>query len=89
MLAAQLIKLPDERKQHYAKDLGPMRIFLWICAANLAMGISYIPAAHFFGASNIENIIEWNFAFLMHINFGVLSLVWRRQNLKLHLELPA
>lgn len=59
-----------------------------ICVSMLVMGVVYIPAANLFKAHNVENIIEWNFAFLMHINFGLVSILQRRQNLRLHLTHP-
>jgi len=71
--------------------LFPKRIvalFLWICVSMLIMGIVYIPAAHAFRDANTENIIEWNFAFLLHINFALVSLLWTRQKLTLHLKTP-
>ncbi len=63
-------------------------LFLWICVSMLIMGLVYIPAAHAFRAFNVENIIEWNFALLMHINFALVSLLWSRQPLTLHLKTP-
>lgn len=74
MLAAQLQKL---RPQPIAKGM------LWISTVMLIMGIIYIPAAHAFSAANVENIIEWNFALLMHVNFGLVSILWRRDALHL------
>ena len=74
------------------KDLPPalpaplLYVILTICVSMLVMGIVYIPAAHAFQASNIENIIEWNFATLMQINFGLFSIFWRRQNITLSLD---
>lgn len=65
-----------------------VRIFLWICVSMLIMGLVYIPAAHAFRAFKVENIIEWNFAFLLHINFALVSLLWSRQHLTLHLNTP-
>jgi hypothetical protein len=65
-----------------------LTLFLWICVSMLIMGIVYIPAAHAFRAFNVENIIEWNFAFLLHINFALVSLLWTRQHLTLTLLTP-
>ncbi|MEX2606332.1 MAG: hypothetical protein WD708_03220 [Kiritimatiellia bacterium] len=59
---------------------------LCISILMLIMGIVYIPAANLFKAHNVENIIEWNFAFLMHVNYALVWILWRRQGLRLRLE---
>lgn len=85
LLAARL----HELNRHSA--LFPKRhimLFLLICVSMLIMGLVYIPAAHAFHAVNTENIIEWNFAFLLHINFALVSLLWSRQKLTLQLKTP-
>ena len=61
--------------------------FLCISVVMLIMGIVYIPAANLFKAHNVENIIEWNFAFLMHVNYALVWILWRRQDLRLHLDM--
>ncbi|MCC5849290.1 MAG: hypothetical protein JJU29_14485 [Verrucomicrobia bacterium] len=86
---AQLIvavSLSEQRKRLPA-FFGTMilPLFLFISVSMLILGIVYIPAANFFTAHNVENIIEWNFAFLMHINFALVWILWRRQGLRLSL----
>lgn len=65
---------------------GLIRLLVTICVSMLIMGVVYIPAANLFRAHNVENIVEWNFAFLMHINFALVSILQRRQDLRLHLS---
>jgi len=68
---------------HLLRPSGPGRILLGICVLMLIMGIAYVPAANFIQAVKMENVIEWNFAFLMHIAFGLVSMLWRRDGLRL------
>ena len=84
MLAVRLTQARDRLPASFGSWLLP--IFLCITVSMLVMGIVYIPAADYFQAHNVENIIEWNFAFLMHINFALVWIFWRRQDLRLNLE---
>ena len=86
-LAARLYEV-NQRTESPPFPKALITLFLWICVSMLIMGLVYIPAAHAFRAFNVENIIEWNFALLMHINFALVSLLWSRQHLTLHLKTP-
>lgn len=79
-LNAERKRLPD----FFGTKILPL--FLLMTVSMLIMGIVYIPAANLFRAHNVENIIEWNFAFLMHINFALVWILWRRQGLRLSFE---
>lgn len=50
--------------------LGISRLKLILCLVLLAMGLVSIPISHFVAdKGNIENVIEWNFALLLHAYF--------------------
>lgn len=55
-------------------------------AAMLVIGLVNIPAANFFDADPLENVVEWNFALLMHGYFGLTALAWRRGGLRIALQ---
>ena len=84
MMAVRLTEARPKLPASFGTRILP--IFLWITVSMLIMGIVYIPAADLFQAHNVENIIEWNFAFLMHINFALIWIFWRRQDLRLTLQ---
>jgi hypothetical protein len=55
------------------------------CILMLGIGIAYIPVAELLDASWLENVFEWNYAFLLHIHFGLISILWRRQALRVQI----
>jgi hypothetical protein len=52
------------------------------CMFMLAIGIAYLPVSELLDASWLENVFEWNYALLLHIHFGLVSILWRRAGLR-------
>lgn len=69
---------------HRSADFPPAVVHLLLadCILMLVIGIAYIPVAELLDASWLENVFEWNFAFLLHIHFGLIAILWRRQSLR-------
>jgi hypothetical protein len=81
LLAARLHKLPVAAKARLGRGvIGPK---IAIGATMLALGLVNIPAANFFEAFRIENVIEWNFALLMHGYFVLTAIAWRRMDYRI------
>ena len=81
LLAARLHKLPGAAKARLGRGVvGPKIAFT---AAMLALGLVNIPAANFFAVFRIENVIEWNFALLMHGYFALTAIAWHRADYRI------
>jgi hypothetical protein len=59
---------------------GVIRAKVAFGAVMLGLGLLNIPAANFFPELQVDNIIAWNFALLMHGYFGLTALAWRRSS---------
>jgi hypothetical protein len=81
LTAARLHRLAGPARE----AAGPLaaRLMLGFVAAMLVLGLVNIPAANFFEADRVENVVEWNFALLMHGWFGLSILPWRRAGLRI------
>jgi hypothetical protein len=74
------------RNLHPAKFPAPVMISLLVIGVlMLAIGICYLPVSELLDASWLENVFEWNFALLLHIHFGLVSILWRRGDLRVGL----
>lgn len=83
LLSAQLQRLPG-----HLPDVGRRlpAVKVGFGAAMLVIGLVNIPAANFFDADPVENVVEWNFALLMHGYFGLTALAWYRGGLIVALQ---
>jgi hypothetical protein len=76
LLASRLHRLPVPLKLQLGRGvIGPK---LACGAGMLVLGLLNIPAEHWFGAWKVENVVEWNFALIMHGFFLLTALAWWR-----------
>jgi hypothetical protein len=76
VLASRLQRLAGPSRA--AVGEGVIRAKVAFGAVMLGLGLLNIPAANFFPELQVDNIIAWNFALLMHGYFGLTALAWRR-----------
>ncbi|MFU8896563.1 MAG: hypothetical protein ACNA8J_09265 [Gammaproteobacteria bacterium] len=81
VLAARLQRLPAAGRARVAG--GVINAKVTFGALMLLLGLANIPAANFFPALQVDNIIAWNFALLMHGYFGLTALAWQRTDFRL------
>lgn len=81
VLADRLHRLPARIKA----EIGPGIIGAKIAFGMLMLmlGLANIPAANFFPQLQVDNIIAWNFALLMHGYFGLTAIAWWRSDYRL------
>lgn len=87
VLAARLARLPADTKLRIGS--GVLRAKVGFGAIMLLLGLANIPAANFFPHLQVDNIIAWNFALLMHGYFGLTALAWRRAGVELRVSFAA
>lgn len=59
----------------------PAKVMLGVSAALLLIGIGSIPVTNFVADKDqIENVIEWNFALLLQLNFILAWRAWKAAN---------
>jgi hypothetical protein len=49
----------------------------------LGLGLLNIPAANFFPELQVDNLIAWHFALLMHGYFGLTAIAWWRADYRI------
>jgi len=76
MLAARLQRLPARYKAEVGRGVIGAKVAFG--AAMLGLGLLNIPAANFYPHLQLDNVIAWNFALLMHGYFGLTAIAWRR-----------
>ena len=76
VLASRLYRLPMEAKARVGRGIIGTKIGFG--TAMLLLGLANIPAANFFPELQLDNVIAWHFALLMHGYFGLTALAWRR-----------
>jgi hypothetical protein len=76
ILAARLDRLPAATKARVGR--GVIRAKAGFGVVMLALGVVNIPAANYFEVWEVQNVIAWHFALLMHGYFGLTALAWRR-----------
>jgi hypothetical protein len=81
MLAARLHRLPGGMKAEAGRAVIGAKITFG--ALMLGLGLANIPAANFFPELQLDNIIAWHFALLMHGYFGLTALSWQRSNFRM------
>ena len=84
VLAARLQRLAGAARE--AVGEGVIRAKVAFGAVMLGLGLLNIPAANFFPELQIDNIIAWNFALLMHGYFGLTALAWRRADYRIRVS---
>jgi hypothetical protein len=81
MLAARLDRLPAATKAVVGR--GVIRAKAGFGIAMLALGLVNIPAANYFEVWEVQNVIAWHFALLMHGYFGLTALAWGRADFRI------
>ena len=84
MLTARIWPLQHQNPADFPPAV--LRALFVDCFLMLGIGIAYIPVAELLDAAWLENVFEWNYAFLLHIHFGLVSILWRRQGLRIKLS---
>jgi hypothetical protein len=81
LLAARLQRLPERVKEETGRVIIGAKIGFG--AAMLGLGLLNIPAANFFPELQVDNIIAWHFALLMHAYFGLTAIAWWRSDYRI------
>jgi hypothetical protein len=81
VLAARLDRLAAATKAVVGR--GVIRAKAGFCIAMLALGLVNIPAANYFEVWEVQNVIAWHFALLMHGYFGLTALAWWRADYRI------
>jgi len=81
VLASRLHELPARMKSEVGRGVIGAKIAFGI--AMLGLGLLNIPAANFFPDLQVDNMIAWHFALLMHGYFGLTAIAWWRADYRI------
>jgi hypothetical protein len=76
VLLIRLHRLPAARRASVGR--GVIGVKIGFCVVMLALGIVNIPASYYFEVWEVQNVIAWHFALLMHGFFGLTAISWWR-----------
>jgi hypothetical protein len=81
VLASRLHALPARMKPEVGRGvIGTKVAFVMVM---LGLGLLNIPAANFFPELQVDNLIAWHFALLMHGYFGLTAIAWWRADYRI------
>jgi hypothetical protein len=81
VLATRLHGLPARMKAEVGRGVIGAKVTFG--AVMLGLGLLNIPTANFYPELQIDNIIAWHFALLMHGYFGLTAIAWWRADFRI------